>query len=81
LKELDGDWLLPKVVLNPERTGCAAIHYADCGKRVTTMDEKIAYLAHFTNWVVVRAEAESEADAASKYANLQPLKLVERCTA
>jgi hypothetical protein len=81
LKELDGEWLLPKVVLNPERTGCAAIHYADCGKRVTKMDENIAYLAHFTNWVVVRGEAESEADAAGKYANLQPLKLVARCVA
>jgi hypothetical protein len=81
LKELDDEWLLPKVVMNPERTGCAAIHYADCGKRVTKMDEKIAYLAHFTSWVVVRAEddSDSEAEAAGKYANLRPLKLVERC--
>jgi hypothetical protein len=51
-----GDWILPKIVMNPDRSGCPAVHQAECGKHLTKVDAGVAYLAHFTNWIVWRAD-------------------------
>ena len=50
--ELADSWLLPKVAVNPDRTGCVAVHWAFCGKHVRKLDSHLAYLVHFGNWLV-----------------------------
>ena len=49
---LGDGWLLPKVSVNPERSGCVTVHFSVCGKQLRTLD--VGFVAHFTNWLNIR---------------------------